>query len=34
MLLEGNVCDEPGAFRILGIEPTRFDELSLGYLKP
>jgi NADH dehydrogenase len=32
MLLEGNVCDEPGAFRVLGIEPTRFDELSLGYL--
>lgn len=34
MLLEGNVCDEPGAFRILGIEPIRFDELSLGYLNP
>jgi len=33
MLLEGNVCDESGAFAILGIEPTRFDEVSLGYLR-
>jgi NADH dehydrogenase len=33
MLLEGNVCDEPGAFRVLGIEPARFDELSLAYLQ-
>jgi NADH dehydrogenase len=33
MLLEGNTCNEPGAFAILGIEPERFDEVSLEYLR-
>ena len=33
MLLEGNTCDEPGAFDILGIAPERFDEVSLTYLR-
>jgi uncharacterized protein YbjT (DUF2867 family) len=32
MLLEGNVCDEPGAFDLLGIEPTRFAVETLTYL--
>jgi uncharacterized protein YbjT (DUF2867 family) len=32
MLLEGNVCGEPGAFDLLGIEPTRFGVETLTYL--
>jgi NADH dehydrogenase len=32
MLLEGNVCDEPGAFDLLGIEPARFGVETLTYL--
>jgi uncharacterized protein YbjT (DUF2867 family) len=32
MLLEGNVCVEPGAFDLLGIEPTRFGVEALTYL--
>ena len=32
MLLEENVCDEPGAFDLLGIEPTRFGVETLTYL--
>lgn len=33
MLMQGNVCDEPGAFDLLGIEPTRFDAINLSYLR-
>jgi NADH dehydrogenase len=32
MLLEGNTCREEGAFDLLGIDPTPFDEESLRYL--
>jgi NADH dehydrogenase len=32
MLLEGNVCGEPGAFDLLGIEPARFGVETLTYL--
>jgi uncharacterized protein YbjT (DUF2867 family) len=32
MLLEGNVCSEPGAFDLLGIRPTPFGVESLAYL--
>lgn len=33
MLLEGNLCDDADAFRLLSIEPRRFDVESLAYLK-
>lgn len=33
MLLEGNTCDASEAFRRLGIEPQRFDESALSYLR-
>jgi NADH dehydrogenase len=33
MLLEGNVCDAPGAFTLLGIEPRPFDDRTLSYLR-
>ena len=33
MLLQGNVCDTPGAFSQLGIDPKRFDEANLAYLR-
>jgi NADH dehydrogenase len=33
MLLEGNTCDEPGAFRIFALEPVAFDEANLAYLR-
>ena len=33
MLLEGNLCNEPGAFELLGISPRPFDERSLEYLR-
>jgi len=34
MLLEGNVCEDDSAFRLLEIEPKRFDVESLSYLNP
>jgi NADH dehydrogenase len=33
MLLEGNLCTDQGAFARLGIEPRRFDEAALSYLR-
>jgi NADH dehydrogenase len=33
MLLEGNVCTDDSAFRLLGIERTRFDVDGLSYLQ-
>jgi NADH dehydrogenase len=33
MLLEGNLCTDPDAFARLGIEPRRFDEAALSYLR-
>jgi NADH dehydrogenase len=33
MLLEGNVCDTPGAFALLDIVPKRFDVDALTYLR-
>lgn len=33
MLLEGNTCTDPDGFARLGIEPRRFDEAALGYLR-
>jgi NADH dehydrogenase len=33
MLLEGNVCSESGALQFFGIDPIRFDELTLDYLR-
>lgn len=32
MLLEGNSCDSRATFELFGVEPTHFDQLSLGYL--
>lgn len=33
MLMEGNLCDDDSAFRLLGVERTRFDVASLTYLR-
>jgi uncharacterized protein YbjT (DUF2867 family) len=33
MLLEGNACDGSDAWRMFGIEPTRFEVEALGYLR-
>lgn len=33
MLMEGNTCDEPGAFRIFALEPVAFNEANLAYLR-
>ncbi len=33
MLLEGNTCDNPLAWQVLGIQPKRFDLDNLAYLK-
>lgn len=33
MLLEGSTCDSAAAFDLLGIEPVRFEEATLRYLR-
>ena len=33
MLMEGNLCDDDSAFRLLGVERTGFDVASLTYLR-